>query len=165
MSKGGKEKSNKQIKQWENAQNMRLRKAQLKMERDDEIASIRNENNNLKKQMADASVVSKNKKAKTNKVAIIKEIVKPDTDTEESSIASSESESESESETESDDSDASAVNEQIVAPTKVYRKRQIENAKKYANKHVKILKPNPKKSHRMQERVKDDTIDYHQYFI
>ena len=52
MSKGGKEKSDKQIKQWEAAQNMRLRKAELKKERDDEIASIRNENNNLKKQMA-----------------------------------------------------------------------------------------------------------------
>jgi len=150
MSKGGKEKTDKQIKQWENAQNMRLRKAQLKKERDDEIASIRNENNNLKKQMA---VVSK--KDKTNKVAIVKP------DSEESSIASSESESKSE--TESDDSDSE--NEQIVAPPKKYRKRQIENAKKYANKHVKILKPNPKKSHRMQERVKDDTIDYHQYFI
>ena len=97
------------------------------------------------------------KKGKTNKVAIIKS----HSDTEESSIASSESESESESEPESDDSE----NEQIVAPTKAYRKRQIENAKKYANKHVKILKPNPKKSHRMQERVKDDTINYNQYFI
>ena len=159
MSKGGKEKTDKQIKQWENAQNMRLRKAQLKKERDDEIASIRNENNNLKKQMVDAS-----KKVKTNKIAIIKEIIKPDSDTEFDASTVSDSDLSVVSSSTESESDSDSEEEEEITPKKA-------KTRKGDRRHIDtILEPkNSNKSHRMSNRKMmkspEDKADYSHFFI
>jgi len=155
LGKSNKVKSSKQILQWENAQKMRLRKAELKRQKDDENASIRNENNKLKKQIAE-SVVSKNVKKKK---AIIPE-------SESESDSESDASAVSDSDSESDSSDVSEDDEVEIIPKP--RKRQVQIAKKYANKNVKILKPKSDKSHRMANQVKDvpkNTIDFNQYFV
>ena len=144
LAKSNKVKSDKQILQWENAQKMRLRKAELKRQKDDETASIRNENNKLKKQIAESVVSKKNVKKKK---AI---------------IVDASAVSESDSESDSEESDASAVSDSESEEEDVpkLRKRQ----KQIAQRQVKILKPT--KCHRMiNHDSPEDKADYSHFFI
>ena len=135
LQKGGKAKTEKQIAAWERAQAVRLRKAEIKKEKDDEVAAIRHQNNQLKEQMKKASAPAKKPRVK-------KAPPPPDTD-------SSESESESD-DYETDTDDSSESEEEVV----VYKKR-----KPKVHRHV------MPSSRRMKPEFKENPVDYNSFFI
>jgi hypothetical protein len=104
LQKGGKVKTEKQIAAWEKAQAVRLRKAEIKKEKDDEVAAIRHQNNQLKEQMKQAVPA---KKARVKKAP-----PPPDTDSSETDSSSDDYET--------DTDDSSESEEEVV----VYKKRK-----------------------------------------